>query len=257
MRKTILATLAGLAIASSASAADLAVKAKPSFTAYPTSSGCYWGVNAEAGVARSNVSGNALFVSSFASGSLTASGGSIGGTVGCLKGDVSNWIAIQGSINYTNITGSVPLLDGSAGVQSRWSAEQVVKWGGFPAIFSWLPNLGVNFPVLTTPPVNPPPGFLFGGAKPYVMAGVREFDNSGWVGLQTGHSIGVAPMLGTGVINTLTDGAGKASGAVMDVYAKVVFAGRGFSIENIGANPNLGAAANVGTQYIAGVAVYY
>lgn len=245
-------------VATPVSAADLAVK-KAATVAYPYGgSGCYFGVNAEAGVAKSNESGNALFVSSLATGDLIAAGGSVGGSVGCLKGDAQNWIAVQGNLNYQNITGGINAPGGDFGVSSKWQASQVVKFGGFPALLSWLPNLGLNFPVLAPPPVAPAGlNIITLVSQPYVMAGVQEFDNSGWFQATSGRSIGVAPLLGAGVINQMTDSSGKPNGAVLDTYAKVVFPGRGFSIDNIGGNPGLSAAANMGTQYYAGMAIYY
>jgi len=245
-------------------AADLAplYKAKP--IAYPTSGfGCYWGVNAEAGVAQSNVNGNALFATSLVSGNLVAAGGSIGGTVGCLKGTETSWFAIQASINYANISGSIAATDangdllGTVGVRSKWSAEQVVKLGGFPALFGWLPNIGISMPVLTPPTPVLPAGFTAAAAKPYFMAGLREFDANGWVSGFSGHAVGFAPLVGVGMITPLIDSTGGVSGAALDTYAKVIFPGRGFSIDLTSHNPTLGAGANMGTQYIAGMALYY
>jgi hypothetical protein len=238
-------------------ATDLAVKARP--IAYPyMGSGCYFGVNAEGGAAQSNVSGNGLFLTGLASGNMIAAGGSVGGSVGCIYGNGTNWVAVQGNLNYQNITGAVEAPGGSFGVSSKWQASQVVKFGGFPALLSWLPNLGLNFPVLA-PPANAPVGLniVTLTSQPYVMVGAQEFDNSGWFQAQSGHSVGVAPLVGAGVINQITDTSGKPSGAVLDTYAKVVFAGKGFTINDVGSNPNLGAAANLGTQYFAGVAIYY
>lgn len=243
-------------IASPVLAADMAVKAKQNIVYPYGGSGCYFGVNAEAGVAQSDVSGN-VFATSLVDGKLIAAGGSVGASVGCLWGNGTNWVAVQANGNYQNISGSLPLTGGNAGVASKWQASQVVKLGGFPALLSWLPNLGVNFPVISAPAVAPV-GFnvVTLTSQPYIMAGVQEFDNSGWFQASSGSSVGVAPLIGAGVINQLTDINGKASGAVLDTYAKVVFPGKGFSI-NVNGTPGLGAAANMGTQYFAGVAVYY
>jgi hypothetical protein len=257
---------AAVLLALPAQAADMALKARPSSLTYPLAgAGCYWGVNMEASVAQSDVSGNALFVTSLVGGKLMAAGGSVGGTVGCLKGDpTTGWVAIQASFNYQNISGSVGVQTaaggslGTVGVDSKWSAEQSVKFGGFGALFAFLPNLGLNFPVLSVPvaPV-PPTGYQYLAAKPYMLVGVKEFDNSGWFSLSSGSSVGVAPVLGMGMITPLADASGAPIGAVLDTYAKVAFPGRGFSINNVGGNPSLSGAANMGTQYTAGLAVYY
>src|SRR6266702_3897763 len=112
--------LAGLSFALvpfTSDAADLALKSKP--LAYPIDGqGCYFGINAEAGAAQTNVSGNALFVTSLAGGNLMAAGGSVGGTVGCIKGNATRWFAVQASANYANISGSVGTLNalGTVGV---------------------------------------------------------------------------------------------------------------------------------------------
>ena len=245
-------------------AADLAPAYKASPLAYPlVGSGFYWGINAEAGVAQSNVNGNALFVTSLASGNLVASGGSIGGTIGWLKGSATSWIALQASVNYTNISGSVAVTDangdqlGTVGVRSKWSAEQVIKIGGFPALFGYLPNFGISMPVLTPPMPVLPAGYIAGVAKPYFMAGVREFDANGWVSSFSGHNIGVAPLIGMGMVTPLVDSTGAVSGAALDTYAKVIFPGRGFSVDFTSNNPTLGGGANMGTQYVAGMAIYY
>ena len=94
-------------------------------------------------------------------------------------------------------------------------------------------------------------------ARPYVMAGLREFDNTGWISNVTGHSIGVAPLIGMGMINPMVDSTGVLNGAALDVYAKVVFPGRGFSVDNFGGNPRLSGAGNMGTFYAAGLGIYY
>jgi hypothetical protein len=252
-------TVAAFALLPSLSeAADLAIqKALAKAPAYPLdSSGCYFGINTEAAVAQSSNSGTGLLATSLVTGSLTAAGGAVGGSVGCIKGTPSQWVGIHASLDWQNITGNVGTVAGANNIASRIQGGVAVRWGGFGTVMNWLQglNLGLNFPVVTQAPVAPAGvTFLPGGAHPYFMAGVEAYNVNAAFGVVTGNVVEIAPMVGAGVLNPIADSTGKATGAVFDTYAKVIFAGRGGAFSN-GA---FTASANMGTEYRAGAAIYW
>lgn len=261
MRKFLLTTAAVL-LASSVYAADAAkpiLKAQP--VAYPyDTSGFYFGVNSEAAVAQSNVSGTGgLFATSLVNGNLTAAGGAVGGTVGWIKGGATGiWWAVQGTLDYQNITASAPVTGANVNIVSRWSTTQVVKVGGLN-LGTYLPALtGVNFPTFQLP-LAPNGIALAATQKPYVMGGIAEQGISGNFGAVGGTSWNVAAVLGVGVLAPVVDSSGKPTGAALDLYSEVIFAGRGVTFNNVFGRGNvmLGAAANIGTTYKAGIGLYW
>jgi hypothetical protein len=260
------ALAASALVASPALAADLPVKAPPlSPIAYPYDggSGFYFGINTMAGVAQANVNGVAgsgVLATSLVNGNLTAAGGAVGGTVGWIKGTPTSWFAIEASLDYQNITA------GNAGapvsVASRWSSEQVVKFGGTFNPLSYLPDLGVtgfSFPAFQLP-IAPAGISVALSPHPYVMAGVKEFGITGTFGGIGGTTWGVAPLVGAGTISQILDKQGKPTGAALDLFAEVVFAGRGITVDNIGGvggAPMFGGSANLGNQYFAGAKILW
>lgn len=253
MRKLLLCTTA-LCWGFPAIAADMPVKARAPI-AYPyAKSGCYFGVNTEAAVASTNTSGTGLFLNQAVQGNLTAAGGAIGGSVGCIKGDPNLWYGVHADLDYQNITGAVGVTNANITFSSRIQGGAEVRVGGtqlLALLTSWLPS--GTFPVVGTPAT--PGGFQLAATPPlpYVAAGFEVFQAQATFGQISGSGTEIAPKVRAGVINQLTDANGKLTGAVMDTYAKVVFAGRGASFQD----GQFAAVTNMGTQYRAGVAFYW
>jgi hypothetical protein len=244
MRKLLLSTtiLAVAAFAVPAQAADMSVKAlKSNLLVFPyNSSGFYWGVATKAGVEQDSASGSFL-ATSLATGTVSATGGGIGGTLGYMRGMQDKWVAFEGTLYWMNVTGAgqatMPIGGGvsvavPATFASRWSAEQVVKIGGWNP-FSIIGNLGFTFPALPTPPTVPGINIV-GTGHTYIMAGVEEWGISGqFFTANTGITVGVAPLVGAGIMNQIVDARGKLTGAVLDVGAQVVFADKGFQTSGL------------------------
>lgn len=230
-----------LVAAAPASAADMSVKAAAAsrnFLVFPyNGSGMYWGAATKGGVEQDSASGNVLGTS-LVSGSVNALGGGVGGTIGYMHGMQDKAVAFEGSLYYQNITGAGAAASGTPGVSvpvsfaSRWSSDQVVK------VFGWNPftligNLGFQFPTLPAAPSVPgitvaPNGHM------YWMAGVEEWGISGQFFMaDTGVNIGVAALLGAGIMNQIVDTSGKLTGAVLDTGAQVVFADKGLSFNGL------------------------
>src|SRR5471030_2553628 len=111
MKSTLLASvsIAALFIASGASAADLAVKARPMVVADPVYSwtGCYVGAHVGWGRGKNRHTQTYQSSSSFlAAGRVDSSGGLFGAQAGCNYQFASNWVAgIQGDVAGTDING--------------------------------------------------------------------------------------------------------------------------------------------------------
>jgi outer membrane immunogenic protein len=113
MKSTLLASvsIAALFVASGASAADLAVKARPMVAAAPVYSwtGCYVGAQVGWGWGRNNHTQTGSFSSGLPqsrSGRVDTSGGLFGGQVGCNYQFSSNWVVgIQGDVAGTDFNG--------------------------------------------------------------------------------------------------------------------------------------------------------
>lgn len=260
MRKIFL-MIALLGLAMPAHAADMPLKAPAAnnLTVFPyNTSGIYWGFATKVAVEQSNVSsgGNPLFATSLATGNLNAAGGGVGGTVGYMKGFGDKWMAFETSLYYQNITASAPAVSASgasvnASVASRWSAEQVIKIGGFNPL-SYLSNLGFQFPTLPTQPTVPGITLLAGG-HPYLMVGAEEFGITGTFFTAGGTTWGIAPLVGAGILNQIVDSTGKLTGGVLDTGAQVVFGDKGAQISGLFSTPStpaaFGANASMGTKY--------
>lgn len=243
MRKLLLAA-ALLVVATSAFAADLAtlpVKATPRANplVFPyTGSGIYWGVATKMGVEQDSASANILGVA-LATGTVNASGAGIGGTLGYMHGMGNMWVAVEGNVYYQNVTGSGQAATAPVGgvsmsvpatFASRWSADQVVKVGGWNPL-SILTNFGITFPTLPAPPSLPNITVLPNGHT-YLMAGVEEWGIDGQFFTAGGTTMGIAALVGTGIMSQVQDQSGKLTGAVLDVGAQVVFADKGLEITN-------------------------
>ena len=269
MRKLLIASAVLAAIAAGpAFAADMAVKAPvvPPVPFTAAALGMYWGVNAYAGVAQSNVSGQNLFATSLVSGNLTADGGGVGLVLGYQHGSTAtlgfgNWWRIQADADYQNIQGGVTVPGNSASVASRWSATQEVDVGAdvVTYIMSALgPNAVINFPTFT--PANLiPAGVQVGIPKEYFGGFVREFGLNGQFGQATGVDVGVAPGIKTGFLFPTLGANGQPNGGGVDVWASVSWATKGLTLNNAfaanGTPLTTGAGAMMGTTYMTGVSI--
>lgn len=262
MKRTFLATMACLALAVGAgNAADLTgpipampTKAPQDFFANP---GMYWGIEAGAGVQQSSTASGTLFANSLVSGKLTADGGTVGGVFGYTWGNVTQWYAVQASLDYQNISTSQTVASQPVGVASRWSGMVEVRIGGstLANLNTALANLGISglsfFPTFT--PVAPG-GVNVGGvaARSYIAGGFEVVGLSGSVGTVTGANVGVGPMLGVGALWPVFTAAGVATGGAVSVEADVTWLMRGFSIDNLGGTsggPMFSGGVDTGTRY--------
>lgn len=250
-----------VAVASSARSADLPLKAAPNAACPYLSSGFYFGLDAQAGV--QTTKSNGLFLNNLVSSNLIAAGGAVGGTVGYMWGTCTNFWAVEGTIDYQNISGSGAAFDPTTQTAtptnsvSKWQSNQVVKWGGFSSLLSYLPNFGISFPTLPMLPV----GLTnVGTSHAYLMAGVQEFGISGALGSVNGSTWGVAPLIGMGTLAPIVDTNGKPNGAVLDLYAKVVFENKGLTLDRVFSTsgpPTVGASSHLDKAYFAGMKITY
>src|SRR5215472_722385 len=102
MRKFLLAGVSLLVLASSASAADMALKA-PALPVFSGGSGFYWGIGTYGGVASSSVNGSGLLVTNLVSNNLNAAGGGVDGALGYINGNTStvgfgNWYRLEAEV---------------------------------------------------------------------------------------------------------------------------------------------------------------
>ncbi len=254
MKKFVLALLLGLTPLS-ASAADMPVLKAPAIhqVGYP---GWYLFLGSEAAVAQSNVSGNNLFATGLVNGNLKAAGGAVKGGFGYIT---PKW-RFEASAAYQNITGTETAA-GGASVSSRWSASQEVdiNFSVFQnlltAVNAGVSNIGFAFPSFT--PILPSNITVAALPRQYVGAGFREFRVDGSFGLATGATVSAGPMVKSGFIYQAVDINGKSTGGSWDVFAWVNWPMRGFTLNNVlapgGVPVTVGAAANMGTQYGAGI----
>jgi hypothetical protein len=261
MRKSLFIAVALAALAGTAYAADLPLKAARFNPNCPyLGSGFHFGLDAEGGVQTSKSSGT--FASQFAAGNLIAAGGAVGGTVGYTWGTCTNFWSVEATVDYQNISGSGN-ASGPGGMAvavntvSKWQANEVIKWGGFSSLLSYLPNFGIQFPALPALPVGLS---NVGTSHAYVMVGIQEYGLSGAFGTVNGSTWGAAPLVGMGTLAPILDTTGKPNGAVLDLYAKVVFENKGVALNNVfasGGPPTIGASGHLDKSYFAGLKILY
>ena len=265
MRRVVFASILAM-FAAPAFAADLPIMTKGGLPlAYPYSggSGFYGGINTFGGVAQATSSSSVLATTSLATGNLTAAGGAVGGTVGFTAGTSNLWWAVEASGDWMNVTaGTSSGVTGSpsATMDSRWSAEEVFKLGGSLQLnFINAANiLGFNFPTFSLPAT--PNGIAVAASPhPYIMAGVKEFGISGTIGTAGGTTVGVAPLVGAGTISSIINAQGQPTGLALDLFAEVVFADKGLSLNNVfgTSGPVVNANLTMNRQYWAGAKLLF
>lgn len=234
--------IAAVTFPKSVPAADIVTKAPPAvLVGYPyQGSGLYGGIGVVGEVLSaditSNVGGSSVF----------SAGAALDLTAGYQWSAGSNWFAAEGSVQYTNIGGSVMCAAGvPCSVSSKWGFEQRGLLG-FPiqTVLAVLPNLNNVFPGLPTLP---------GGVNadsttshPYLFVGLREDDVSTAFGLANTRAWKVQPVVGMGLRQQWKQG------LVVDTSAGCTFANTGATI----GGPN-GAQANYGRDCRAALRFLY
>jgi hypothetical protein len=267
--KTLLyAGMAFILAGNAAGAADLPVmpvKAPPVF--FVDTSGFYWGIEAGAGVQQASASGSPLFANSLVSGKLTASGGTVGGCFGYIKGHAAQWLGLQACVDYQNISAGEVVANQPIGIASRWSSTVEFRYGGtvdpLSMISSTLGGLGIGgitFPTFT--PIPPAGVNVEAGPRSYIAAGFEAFGVTGSVGSVNGADVAFAPMLKLGAIWQILDKTtGKPTGNAVDVSAMVSWPMRGFEVTNLGASgggaPGFTGGLDTGTRYMGKVAFLF
>lgn len=240
MRMTLVLAVAAALMAGAAGAADLPVKAAtPLVTAgYPYSgNGFYAGIGAVGAVANSGVAGSNLF-SAGAALDLTAG---YQWSLNCAtNGSCTNWAALQGSVQYTNLGTTTTCPTGvSCSINSKWGFELDGLFG-FPLtnVLSVMPNLGTIFPALPALPA----GVTAATSHPYLLVGLRADDVSGAYGLANGQVWTFQPAIGMGLRSQWTQG------LAVDTSASCTFAGTGFTVG--GVNANLGRDCRAAVRFL-------
>lgn len=255
MRKFLL-SLAALAMAGPAFGADMtALKAPPVFP-YQTS-GFYAGIHTGANVAQTNMNGTNLLGLSLVQGSVAASGGEIGVTVGWIKGSIEkdNWWGIDGNCAYQNVTASVATAGASISAASRWScmAGVMVSTSLIKQAMTALPNLGLNGVTTAFPGFTPiaPPGASVAAPHEFFEAGGRAQGIDGSFGGVGGSTWSGAPMLAYGSIWEQLNSAGKPNGTALRAYAWTAFPEKGATFNGLfgPGNPTIGSGVAIKQQW--------
>ena len=179
-------------------------------------SGFYWGVHtfAENQKIHTEFNNNVL-------GGNFAVGAAIGLTAGYMfGGNGISWQAVEAMVSYKNISGGVPVGDGSMAFDSKWSFTQRVKFGGpVEVMLAFLPNLNTIFPALPAPPIGGS-----GLTHPYLFGAVHEDDISESIGLTIGKAWRVKGGFGIGMMQTLGKAANNPQGStvVADLWAEYI-----------------------------------
>lgn len=232
--------IAFLLLGTTAFAADMPVKAKPSLlsTAYPSTSGFYFGVGTLGG------------------------GGTVSANVPGVNANslVSNQIGVAGIVGYVwNVPNSAyfAAAEGWFGWQNFNGAAQGFSLTG-PATFTQrvmvgapLNDIAALFPTLNlqVPPFPTlPGGQVASNIKPYIFGSLTEDDVTiDIAGAGSNKDWRFSPGVGIGMLGQLT------SGSVVDVFAMTKFPQKGMCVGT--GLPAGQACGGVGTTYLAGLAI--
>jgi len=227
---TALAIVAVFGLAGKSLAADMPVKAPavPFIVGY-SGNGFYKGVGtfAEMDDAQTVL------------GSTNTFGGALNAVVGYQWANAtkSTFGALQGSCAYHNVGGSNIV----GAITSKWSCEQMIKFGGpITNVLQWLPA-GGQMPAL------PAIGSAIGGAHPWIGAGVREQDAKADVVGVTKHNISVKGFLAAGILQQYCTA--PTSCMTTDTFFEFNPSQDGFSL--------LGTQQKLGKGYRAGMNFYF
>jgi hypothetical protein len=237
--KLLLAAALSLA-ALPAFAADLVLKApKESLlsTAYPLTSGFYFGVGTMGGGGTVNAS-----VPGVNSNSLISNEIGVAGIVGYVW-NVPNsqmFAAAEGWFGWTNFNGSAP---GFSFTGPATFTQRLMFGAPLSEIASLFPTFNLQvppFPLL-------PNGQVASNIKPYLFASLTEEDISIDLGRAASRDWRVSPGIGIGALGQLT------SGSEVDVFAMTRFPQKGLCFGS--GLPGGQACGSVGTTYLAGLAL--
>lgn len=197
--------------------------------------GIYFGVFTEGG--GGSVEGSAVGINS---NSLVTNEIGVGGTVGYAWGVPGKnvFIAAEAMFGWTNFNGAAPgfSLSGPVNFEQRFKIGTPLS-----SFLALLP--GLNLP--SAPPFpNLPNGQTVSNAQVYLMAGIKENDNSLAFGLPQFKQWAISPTLGIGTLGQLPNG------VAVDVWIETVFPDK-----SICAGPF--ACARSGQKVLAGLAFYY
>ena len=261
MRKLLLLTTTLTALATSALAADMPLKAPPvsPFINW-TGSGYFWGLGTYAGVEQASVNGNSLLVTSLVSSNINASGGGVEGVFGYVHGNTNvvgfaNWYMLEAKGAYQNIQGGIQTAGGSSGFFSRWSATQDACVGAdvILAMTSAIGNLGLSWPTWTP---SLPANVQVGIPKQCLGVQVREYGLGGQFGGAGGTTTAIAPGLLTQFIYPTLATNGTPNGGAIKVWASADFSTKGLEFTNlfgktgpVGINPSV----SQNKTYLAGI----
>ena len=234
MHRTIIAATALVAFASSAFAADMAVK-NPLNGPYPTTRcGLYYGINAEggAGVVPNAPAGTTMIA------------GDIGALVGyaCPVG-ATPWFA-EGIIDFQNLNA------GNNGFSLSGPVHIEQRVGVQTPLLQLLPNIGFNVATQLGTPQAPsavlPPGATPNGTvQNYVYGAINEDDISSSIGLASARRWLVSPEVGTGLLIPFKTATGVP--IVADSYAGYELQSNGMCLGGI--CPKLGNRYKVGVSF--------
>lgn len=256
LRTMFFGAAAAAALAASAFAADMPLKAVPYSNPFvPGGSGWYVGLGTTASLSANQVSGNNAFT--LTGQDLNANGGTVDVAVGYINGNANqlgflNWYRVELSASYENITAT----SGPISTSQRWAATQEVDFGAdvLTTILQAV-NIGISFPSFT--PTLPGNVALAATPKQYVGFMLREYGVSGQFGSAGGETVAVAPGLKSGFIWPTLDKTGKLNGGALDAFAWVAWPVRGFTVANVlapgGVGPTVQGGVSQGTQFGAGI----
>jgi hypothetical protein len=237
-------------------AADMATKAAPQnpFVGTASSAGWYVGLGVEGDVAASNVSGSNF--AGITSSNLTAGGGSMGLDVGyiwnnCLLG---TWCQLELDGTWQNVAGTAAV--GSVNSQYSISEEFDVGAQLVDTITSYL-NLNTSFPTFNPTNLLPAAAKVNTAPREYFGFVLDEMNLNGSFGSANGQTWAVAYGPKTGYRWQTLGSNGSPNGGSLNVYAEVLFANRGVTIDNLfaagGAPISLNSSAEMSTLYRMGV----
>lgn len=252
-----LLVLLALSVATPAVAADLvkapAIPANPFLTV--NGSGFFFGVVGEGGVASGTVNG--LSFPALTGGSLTADGGSVGGSVGYIWGNCfgGSWCQVEAKALYQNISGG----NSAGGVNSTWDirGEADVGVQALNMLSSVLPSLSSGFPTFNPSGLLPANVNVAANPRQYVGVTVDALQIGGNFGAATGQSWVVAPGAITGFRWQTLGSNGQPNGGSLNIYAQVQWLQRGVEFNNVfaagGAPVTEAAAGSLDTMFKAGL----
>jgi len=255
MRKLLLVGMALAALGVTAHAADLRLATKAPTNPFITANGSGWyvGVNTEASIAPSSVSGTSF--PSLNVGTFTAAGAAIGGDVGYIWGNciANTWCQVEVDADYQNISGGIP----GASAHSLWNVSEEFDVGAqiLQTAIAALPSLNGNNPFPIFNPTGLLPANIAVAAAPqqYIGAKAEQFQIDGTFGSAAGETVGIAWGLDTGYRWQTLNASGKPNGGSLNIQGSVLWPSKGVTLNNVfaagGAPITIGSAVQETALY--------